>query len=988
MDPMDAHEHSDHSDQSDSDDFDDELVLGERDPDQPKFKKELADALLEHLRKPGCFAGSRPFEQNSPGFKVGVAVNGVGAIKLPLQETQAQQIIAQARPATNGSDKEFSNMWELDPGQFRLTEDNNWMPTVKNVAMEDVSSVLGFHDSLLRATPDKMLLYGKDAHLEAQTQLPADPQMFGKLLILLPSEHEGGDVIVRQNEEIVTMSTQLINTPKKKNGLTFFAWYTDVQYEITPVTSGYLWALTYNLTKYYFPRRPNLPRVPQPVSNERLNAALKIWLYETEKADAFAKAAASRTTAESKDAEAALISIKQKKKAELAASELEAMELVQRAAVRASKKGNKAYHALRAAKVPPFSVFCLSSRYDSANPSFDTLDARDKNVVQALLEATADLPVDIFLCNIELAELGVCEESYRPYRVTSRLKKKWKFPKGQPLNDGKSMFHDLDNYLQIDYTIDEMYSINGRQLANAIPLKGDCIIYENFIDGMEFQRGFKAGSYGDDECLHEEVKEWETEVYDSLLDSLGSGMRSYIGYLDGEAIFGHFAGSLENDDYTQTKYELTHHTSFSMGILDSISQRALIANSPEKRHHWQGIYTQLAQKVVEDMNACDLMSHRIAFTLLSEAEKDPYFWGKAAKLASLKGELLKAVGRSWLLSFYNQLIAFKEPSLANVATNLLSKMADDLKLLPAAEDKHRHESWLLMKDLWLSLLKQLVESVDSKDSTAIQDKARQDLKPLRRLAAVILGNMVELSLFDYPVKDELLYRRQFPMCPMTRAKNRKGKRVGPLGQHPCNICDNVNGFMMSPFNETLIISLPREHRLFIERETAQAKTWCADSAAITKIVPSTKGYKMETITLTKTWDQHDALCRHWNSDKAKVEKVILEAFSRDQLKALLETDDYQRIARMDCIKVPITESTVLPLFGELWSDLGERREDSVEKDVANSNCMVNLAAVEKSITIPEESKEASESKKSPSSSSPTQGTKRKADEELAKESKK
>ncbi|CAK7232478.1 hypothetical protein SEUCBS140593_008273 [Sporothrix eucalyptigena] len=895
MDPMDAHEHSDHSDQSDSDDFDDELVLGERDPDQPKFKKELADALLEHLRKPGCFAGSRPFEQNSPGFKVGVAVNGVGAIKLPLQETQAQQIIAQARPATNGSDKEFSNMWELDPGQFRLTEDNNWMPTVKNVAMEDVSSVLGFHDSLLRATPDKMLLYGKDAHLEAQTQLPADPQMFGKLLILLPSEHEGGDVIVRQNEEIVTMSTQLINTPKKKNGLTFFAWYTDVQYEITPVTSGYLWALTYNLTKYYFPRRPNLPRVPQPVSNERLNAALKIWLYETEKADAFAKAAASRTTAESKDAEAALISIKQKKKAELAASELEAMELVQRAAVRASKKGNKAYHALRAAKVPPFSVFCLSSRYDSANPSFDTLDARDKNVVQALLEATADLPVDIFLCNIELAELGVCEESYRPYRVTSRLKKKWKFPKGQPLNDGKSMFHDLDNYLQIDYTIDEMYSINGRQLANAIPLKGDCIIYENFIDGMEFQRGFKAGS---------------------------------------------------------------------------------------------GMYTQLAQKVVEDMNACDLMSHRIAFTLLSEAEKDPYFWGKAAKLASLKGELLKAVGRSWLLSFYNQLIAFKEPSLANVATNLLSKMADDLKLLPAAEDKHRHESWLLMKDLWLSFLKQLVESVDSKDSTAIQDKARQDLKPLRRLAAVILGNMVELSLFDYPVKDELLYRRQFPMCPMTRAKNRKGKRVGPLGQHPCNICDNVNGFMMSPFNETLIISLPREHRLFIERETAQAKTWCADSAAITKIVPSTKGYKMETITLTKTWDQHDALCRHWNSDKAKVEKVILEAFSRDQLKALLETDDYQRIARMDCIKVPITESTVLPLFGELWSDLGERREDSVEKDVANSNCMVNLAAVEKSITIPEESKEASESKKSPSSSSPTQGTKRKADEELAKESKK
>ena len=69
--------------------------------------------------------------------------------------------------------------------------------------------------------------------------------------------------------------------------------------------------------------------------------------------------------------------------------------------------------------------------------------------------------------------------------------------------------------------------------------------------------------------------------------------------------------------------------------------------------------------------------------------------------------------------------------------------------------------------------------------------------------------------------------------------------------------------------------------------------------------------------MTKTWETHDDLCKLWDRDSNKVEVQIEAIFPCGTLKAFLEANDYQRIARMENIEPP---KMVLPLFGESWLD--------------------------------------------------------------------
>lgn len=67
--------------------------------------------------------------------------------------------------------------------------------------------------------------------------------MFGTMVISLPSAHEGGDVVVKHGGQKLTFKTSSVGV-----GLSsVLAWYSDVQHQVLPVTSGYRWVLTYNL---------------------------------------------------------------------------------------------------------------------------------------------------------------------------------------------------------------------------------------------------------------------------------------------------------------------------------------------------------------------------------------------------------------------------------------------------------------------------------------------------------------------------------------------------------------------------------------------------------------------------------------------------------------------------------------------------------------------------------------------------------------------
>jgi hypothetical protein len=69
--------------------------------------------------------------------------------------------------------------------------------------------------------------------------------MIGSLVVVLPVAYQGGSLILRQNsQEWVFDSGKTAHDPNLVN---YVAFYSDVEHEITPVTSGHRVTLTYNL---------------------------------------------------------------------------------------------------------------------------------------------------------------------------------------------------------------------------------------------------------------------------------------------------------------------------------------------------------------------------------------------------------------------------------------------------------------------------------------------------------------------------------------------------------------------------------------------------------------------------------------------------------------------------------------------------------------------------------------------------------------------
>lgn len=93
--------------------------------------------------------------------------------------------------------------------------------------------------------------------------------MFATLVIGLPSAHQGGEVIVRHRGEAKTLKIS-------ETQLSYACWYTDIVHEVLPVTSGYRWVLTYNLT--IDPSKPRPSAGLQTPEMENLSYILRKWI--------------------------------------------------------------------------------------------------------------------------------------------------------------------------------------------------------------------------------------------------------------------------------------------------------------------------------------------------------------------------------------------------------------------------------------------------------------------------------------------------------------------------------------------------------------------------------------------------------------------------------------------------------------------------------------------------------------------------------------
>jgi 2OG-Fe(II) oxygenase superfamily len=109
---------------------------------------------------------------------------------------------------------------------------------------------------------------GKGSFFKPHVDTPRSDKMFGSLVIVFPSPHEGGTLLLRhRGQEWTFDSGEALAVAEDQPSIGYVAFFSDIEHEITPVTSGHRITLTYNL---YFddggPVSPNDAVSEHPIS--------------------------------------------------------------------------------------------------------------------------------------------------------------------------------------------------------------------------------------------------------------------------------------------------------------------------------------------------------------------------------------------------------------------------------------------------------------------------------------------------------------------------------------------------------------------------------------------------------------------------------------------------------------------------------------------------------------------------------------------------
>ena len=186
-------------------------------------------------------------QTSCPADVLGLKVEGVGAIELPVSTMMARKLAKVSTPAPYGRKQAtLHNKRVRDTGEIaagRLSFGAGWRATL-DAELEKLRLQLGLaREARLVATLDKLLIYGPGQFFTVHQDSERADDMVATLVIELPSEHSGGMFEVRHHKATKT----LVSAPYWRKELSLFAFFADCRHEVKPVESGYRITLSYHL---------------------------------------------------------------------------------------------------------------------------------------------------------------------------------------------------------------------------------------------------------------------------------------------------------------------------------------------------------------------------------------------------------------------------------------------------------------------------------------------------------------------------------------------------------------------------------------------------------------------------------------------------------------------------------------------------------------------------------------------------------------------
>ena len=210
-----------------------------------QLKQQLLETL-EQVKGSGKFVSKHTTDFVFPGLKI----DGFGEVSFPINEIQAKAMTQLAHKAPFGKggktiyDDTVRSCLEIDADKLSLT--NPAWTKFLDKAISTIKVDLGLEDCTIAAHLYKLLIYEEGDFFLPHKDTEKEKGMFGSLIVGLPSQYSGGELIVQFEgvKEVADFSKSageyLIN---------YAAFYADCDHEVKPLTSGYRVCLVYNLVQ-------------------------------------------------------------------------------------------------------------------------------------------------------------------------------------------------------------------------------------------------------------------------------------------------------------------------------------------------------------------------------------------------------------------------------------------------------------------------------------------------------------------------------------------------------------------------------------------------------------------------------------------------------------------------------------------------------------------------------------------------------------------
>eukprot|EP00172_Hildenbrandia_rubra_P003863 Plantae.Rhodophyta-Hildenbrandia_rubra.ctg6748.p1 GENE.Plantae.Rhodophyta-Hildenbrandia_rubra.ctg6748~~Plantae.Rhodophyta-Hildenbrandia_rubra.ctg6748.p1 ORF type:complete len:377 (+),score=59.08 Plantae.Rhodophyta-Hildenbrandia_rubra.ctg6748:408-1538(+) len=238
------------------------------------------ESALATIRGRGDFACGGPALglPTAPGLRI----RNYGFIGLPLGVEEAQKLasssLATQAPFGNGDktvvDTTVRRTWQYEPKDVEIVN-GKWNEGVDEL-VKKVGFLLGTGYRQIVPVLYKVLMYENGGFFKSHCDTEKEERMFATLIVQLPSDFEGGDLVVRHDGDERTFRQD--TTRGSVNQCFYTANYADCDHKLSPITSGVRLAIVYSLC--WEKSDEEVWKAPPNgfISQQTVNDAMKNWL--------------------------------------------------------------------------------------------------------------------------------------------------------------------------------------------------------------------------------------------------------------------------------------------------------------------------------------------------------------------------------------------------------------------------------------------------------------------------------------------------------------------------------------------------------------------------------------------------------------------------------------------------------------------------------------------------------------------------------------